>query len=86
MGSIPMQLGNLINLGTCFWFMSVNVQIHFIKLSHRFLATVEVLDLSSTQLSGIVPTEVCDIVANHNLTEFIVDCLEVECECCSECS
>jgi hypothetical protein len=45
------------------------------------LESLERLELSTNNLVGVIPNEVCDL----NLGIFTVDCNEVSCGCCEDC-
>lgn len=47
--------------------------------------TLEFLDVSNTNLSGDVPSDICDRESSIQV-DIRVDCEEVVCNCCDECN
>lgn len=49
-----------------------------------FISKLEVFNVNANDLSGHVPSSVCDISGEHELN-IKVDCASVSCNCCSNC-
>ena len=97
-GTIPTQLEALTNIGkkdtvSCLVFLvlyarrcSTNTfSFGFIRICRLPSPPSEWLTLYSNDLTGTMPTGLCNLRDMRQIVMLEVDCNELECECCSNC-